>query len=164
MSRNENEEEKTWIGLIDESVHTFDDVDIGDIEAVSRDFVVVKRGFVNVHYYYIPINKVEGWDGHVLWLKITEEEVKRNYERDLIPDPTRYYIKDYPAYNTSHYPELTLIPSRYTRPIYPSIDSIINSAKTAPITDVPIIHKCDICGSSGFKTEDELSYHVRSTH
>jgi hypothetical protein len=60
ISRNENEEEKTWIGLIDESVHTFDDVDIGDIEAVSRDFVVVKRGFVNVHYYYIPINKVEG--------------------------------------------------------------------------------------------------------
>jgi hypothetical protein len=89
ISRNENEEEKTWIGLIDESVHTFDDVDIGDIEAVSRDFVVVKRGFVNVQYYYIPINKVEGWDGHVLWLKITEEEVKRNYERDLIPDPTR---------------------------------------------------------------------------
>jgi hypothetical protein len=85
---------KTWIGLIDESVHTSDDVDIGDIDAVSRDFIVVKRGFVNVHYYYIPISKVEGWDGHVLWLKITEEEVIRNYERDLTPDPTRYYVKD----------------------------------------------------------------------
>jgi hypothetical protein len=31
---------------VDESVHTFDDVDLGDIEAVSRDFVVVKRSFV----------------------------------------------------------------------------------------------------------------------
>jgi hypothetical protein len=89
---------KTWIALIDESVHTSDDSDIGDIEAVSRDFIVVKRGFVNIHYYYIPISRVEGWDGHVLWLKITEDEVKKNYERDARPDPTRYYVKDYPMY------------------------------------------------------------------
>jgi hypothetical protein len=40
------EKKKTWIGLIDESVHTSDDIDIGDIDAVSKDFVVVKRGFV----------------------------------------------------------------------------------------------------------------------
>jgi len=56
-----------------------------------------------------------------------------------------------------------MIPSRYTRPIYPGIGTV-TSTKTAPISDVPIIHKCDICGSSGFKTEDELSYHVRTTH
>jgi hypothetical protein len=74
-NEEEQEKKKTWIGLIDESVHTSDDIDIGDIDAVSRDFVVVKRGFVNVHYYYIPISKVEGWDGHVLWLKITEKEL-----------------------------------------------------------------------------------------
>ncbi|MGH9952355.1 MAG: hypothetical protein ACRD5J_12055 [Nitrososphaeraceae archaeon] len=55
-----------WVSLINESVQASKDVDIGDIEAVSRDFVVVKRGFVNTHYYYVPINKVEGWDGHVL--------------------------------------------------------------------------------------------------
>jgi hypothetical protein len=35
-----------WVDLINESVHTVDDIDIGDIDAVSRDFVVVKRGFV----------------------------------------------------------------------------------------------------------------------
>ncbi len=51
----------SWVDLINESVHTSDDIDIGDIEAVSRDFVVVKRGFVNVHYYYILSAGVEGW-------------------------------------------------------------------------------------------------------
>ena len=71
-------EPKSWIQLINESVHTSDDIDIGDIDAVSRDFIVIKRGFINVHHYYIPINKVEGWDGNVLWLKITESEVKAN--------------------------------------------------------------------------------------
>ena len=43
------------IELVNESVHTTDDIDIGDIDAVSRDFIVVKRGFVNMHYYCIPI-------------------------------------------------------------------------------------------------------------
>lgn len=32
-----------WIQLINESVHTSNDIDIGDIDAVSRDFVVIKR-------------------------------------------------------------------------------------------------------------------------
>jgi hypothetical protein len=33
-----------WTDLIGESVHTSDDQDIGDIEAVGRNFIVVKRG------------------------------------------------------------------------------------------------------------------------
>lgn len=36
-----------WTDLLNKSVHTSDDQDIGDIEAVNREFVVVKRGFVN---------------------------------------------------------------------------------------------------------------------
>ena len=65
-----------WTDLINESVHTADDEDIGYIEAVSKD-IIVKRGFVNVRRYYIPIHKVEGWGDNVLWLKITEEQVKK---------------------------------------------------------------------------------------
>jgi len=82
---------------------------IGDIDAVSRDFIVVKRGYINIHYYDIPISKVEGWDGHVLWLKINEDELKRNYQRGIIPDPSRYYVKDYPYYNATYYPEIVII-------------------------------------------------------
>lgn len=60
--------------MINQSVHTADDVDVGDIDALSRDFIVVKRRYLNEHYNYIPITKVEGWDGEVLWLKIKEDE------------------------------------------------------------------------------------------
>jgi hypothetical protein len=102
---------RDWISLINESVHTSDDIDIGDIYAVSRNFVVVKKGFVNVHYYYIPVTRVEGWDSNVLWLKVTEKEVKEKYERDIIPDPNNYYVKDYPYYNT-YFRSLSLIPSK----------------------------------------------------
>ena len=37
---------QTWTDLINGSVYTSDDVDIGDIEVSSRVFIVVKRGFV----------------------------------------------------------------------------------------------------------------------
>lgn len=142
-----------WIDLINESVHSYDDVDIGDIDAVSRDFIVVKRGFVNVHYYYIPISKVEGWDGHVLWLKITEDEVKRNYERDTLPDPSRYFVKDYPGY-TAVYPEVTVIAPRYARPVYTTKDTTPREMR---------VYKCELC-SNTYRSEDQLSSHVASKH
>ena len=156
-----------WLDLINESVHTSDDIDIGDIEAVSRDFIVVKRGFVNVHYYYIPITKVEGWDSHVLWLRITENEVKANYERDKIPNPSHYYVKDYPTYTTAYYPELIMLPPRYIRPVYGttappySLRTEEITAKTEP--SIQDAYVCDLCNTS-FKTEEELSNHVGSQH
>lgn len=74
-----------WRDTLNESVHTSDDQDIGDVEAVNTDFLVVRRGYVNVHRYYIPVSKVLGWDGNVLWLFVPEEKVKANYERDIVP-------------------------------------------------------------------------------
>jgi hypothetical protein len=146
----------SWIDLIDESVHTYDDIDIGDVDAVSRDFVVVKRGYINVHYYYIPMSKVEGWDGHILWLKITEEKVKRDYERGAIPDPSRYYVKDYPGYFTSDYPELRVISPRYARPVYTAKD-------TTASPEYMRSYRCDLC-STTYTSEDELSSHVAAKH
>jgi hypothetical protein len=147
------EKKKSWIDLINESVHTIDDVDIGDIDAVSRDFIVVKRGFVNVHYYYIPIGKVEGWDGNVVWLKVPEEYIKKNYERDAVPDPSRYYVKDFPGY-TAIYPEVEVILPKYSRPVY--------TAKNTTPEDFRV-YLCELCRTA-FDTEDDLSRHVSTSH
>jgi hypothetical protein len=70
------------IDLTQESVHTNDNKDIVDIEAMNKNSIVVKRGFRDIHYYCIPISKVERWDGHVLCLKINEDRAKSNYQRD----------------------------------------------------------------------------------
>lgn len=137
-----------WIDLINEPVHTVDDIDIGDIDAVNIDFIVVKRGFVNVHYYYIPIHRVEGWDGHVMRLKL-ESEAKSKYEKDIVPDPSGYYVKDYPYYAATNYPELLIIQPRHKRPVF-----------TAPSTsDMPAVYKCDLCDTT-VQSGEELSKHV----
>ncbi|HZA06180.1 MAG TPA: hypothetical protein VE619_00630 [Nitrososphaeraceae archaeon] len=43
--------------MINESVHTSDDIDIGDIDAISRDFVAVRRGFVKYITIIFPLPK-----------------------------------------------------------------------------------------------------------
>jgi hypothetical protein len=50
MGSKEEATIKNWTELINKSVHSADDIDIGDIEAVGRDLIVVKRGFINIHY------------------------------------------------------------------------------------------------------------------
>jgi hypothetical protein len=140
--------------MINQSVHTADDVDVGDIDALSRDFIVIKRGYLNEHYYYVPITKVEGWNSNVLWLNVSEKEVKTNYERKIVPDPSRYYIKDYPLYSTQ-FAELKLIPPKYERP----------DGSAATIIHPGDLKKygCALCEKT-FKTEQELSRHVASAH
>ena len=115
ITHNNNTSKKKWEDMINQSVHTTDDVDIGYIDALSHDFIVVKRGYLNEHYYYIPITKAEGWDGKLLWLKIKEDEAKSKYERQIVPDPSRYYIQGYSEYSTT-FPELKTIPPKYEKP------------------------------------------------
>ncbi len=146
-----------WVDLLNESVHTSDDQDIGDIEAVNREFIVVKRGFVNVHRYYIPADKIDGWDGNVLWLKISEEEIKRKYQRDdAVPDPTRYLIKDYESfYRYTVYPPIGWTPARYAPLPYPM--------PPASSYEQPLAYKCDLCDTT-FSDDHELNKHVSTSH
>lgn len=148
-----------WVELLNESVHTSDDVDIGDVEAVNREFVVVKRGYVHVHRYFIPASKIEGWDGNVLWLKIPEADVTQKYQNDnAIPDPSRYLTKDYENYYAyGVYPPVGWLPIRYSVPSYPV------PTTTTATHEQPLVFKCDLCGST-FRTDEEYGEHVKTSH
>lgn len=120
---------------------------------------MIKRGFVSVHYYYIPISKVDSRDGNVLWLKIDEDEIKRKYEHSIEPDSYRHYVKDYPYYAPSYYPVsynpiLPIIPSRYLAP---------SKYKPTIEKETSNIIQCDLC-QTPFNTEDELNIHILEKH
>lgn len=67
--------------------------EIGEVEAVSKDEIVIKKGKRSGKYYYIPVDKVEGWDGHDVYLTITEDEAKQ-FEKKAKPDKSDYFTKD----------------------------------------------------------------------
>ena len=151
----------SWTDLIGESVHTSDDQDIGDIEAISRNFIVVKKGLIHVHRYYIPLHRVEGWDGKVIWLKISEGDVKINYQRDTPPDPYNYHYSSAPTVDPSNVVRrfqinMPKIPPRGSeeRPF------LVPQERT---TQEEPVFLCNLC-SITFKSDDELSNHVEATH
>jgi hypothetical protein len=116
--------------------------------------------------------QVEGWNGKVLWLKINEETVNSKYQRnDLHPDPSRYYLKNHPAYNKNDLSEVKTIPSKIAEPAYSfeypvttieNNDNANNSEQNFS-KDHPKF-KCDLCDKTNFKSEDELSNHIKSNH
>jgi hypothetical protein len=130
-----------WSDLLNESVHTSDDEDIGDIEAVNRNFIVVKRGWSNVHRYYIPASKVDAWDGSVLWLNVPEQTVKSNYERNTVPDTGRYMVKGHEDEYKGDYPEIRTSPVRYALPTYPTTS-----------TEELSIYRCPLCETQSAST------------
>jgi len=104
--------------------------------------------------FYIPINKIEWWDGNVL-AKNNRESGKENYERNILPDPKQYYIKNYPDYDTSfvgYYSSVPVIPPKYS-------DYSQYIKETTPQENVPMIYKCDLCNDA-FNSEDELDKHM----
>jgi hypothetical protein len=87
----EGQEKKKWIDLVGQSVHTADDHDLGNIEAVGNDSIVVRRPLlagVHIHYYYIPFINTEGWDGDIVWLKLSRHQADRDTMHRIQPSIT----------------------------------------------------------------------------
>ena len=61
------------------SVHTKNGDLLGIIESAGDDHLVVKKNIRNVIYYRIPKHRCERWDGHALWLNITERQACKKY-------------------------------------------------------------------------------------
>jgi hypothetical protein len=96
----------------------------------------------------------------VAWLKISEE-VKTNYERNTTPDPYYYHYSSAPTVepaNVVHRFQINMpeIPPRAQEesPFLVSQEYSAQEERKFP---------CNLCGGT-FKSEDELSRHVDTTH
>lgn len=151
----DNKDNQTsYINLINESVHTQDDKDIGDIYAVSKYFLVVKKGYINIHYYYIPHEKVEGWDSNVIWLNISEKEAEK-YKKDEFPNPHKYYVKG--TKNESMHPPPTVnqIPAKFR--------TLSQEYAVTEDNEDADRYQCDLCDTI-FTTDGELENHIMEIH
>jgi hypothetical protein len=108
------------------------------------------------------VKRVEGWDGRVLWLNVTEDEVKSSYERDRTPDSSTYYMEAHPDYSGLAAPPEYSFPSPF--PHIPLKLSRYEKEVKVPAGDVPRVYNCPLCNEI-FQSEEELGNHVeRSAH
>ena len=121
----------------------------------------VKKGLINVHRYYVPLHRVEGWDGKVVWLKISEEAVKTNYKRDAVPGPYNYHYSSAPTVDASNVVRRFQINMPQIPPRAQEERPFLVSQQSSEQEERVLV--CNLC-SAAFETDDELSRHVESSH
>ena len=76
-----------WEEIIHKRVKTTDNVDIGDVEKVGNEFIVVREGVAKIHLYYIPKSYINNYDGSALYVDAPSGLVSAKFERDTEPTP-----------------------------------------------------------------------------
>jgi hypothetical protein len=76
-----------WEEVIHKHVRASDNVDIGDIEKVGNEFIVVREGVAKIHLYYIPKSYINNYDGSSLYVDAPSGLVSAKFERDTEPTP-----------------------------------------------------------------------------
>jgi hypothetical protein len=52
------------------------DADLGEIQEILGEYILTQKGKIDKDKFYIPKNLLERFDGHAIYLRVTEEEVK----------------------------------------------------------------------------------------
>ena len=75
----------SWDEIIHKHVRAADNVDLGDVDKVGNEFIVVREGFAKVHLYYIPKKYIIKYDGSSLWLNLSSTLASSKFERKNEP-------------------------------------------------------------------------------
>ena len=70
-----------WEDVIKKEARGLNDVDFGEVEGISAEYVITKKGVASKDRFFLPMDKVVRFDGSKLHFNITEEEADR-YKRD----------------------------------------------------------------------------------
>jgi hypothetical protein len=90
-----------WDQLIHKHVRTTDNVEVGYVERIGNEFVVVREGVSDVHIYYVPKTYIRDYDGSQLWIDAPSGLVRSIFEREAEPtaEELRALANDAPRYN-----------------------------------------------------------------
>ena len=78
-----------WSDVIKKEARGSNDEDLGEVQEVGENYVLVQRGMINKDKFYIPRDMVESYDGDVLRFSITEEDAKSRFLGDYPPSSSR---------------------------------------------------------------------------
>jgi hypothetical protein len=74
-----------WDEIIHKHVRTSDNVEVGYVERIGNEFIVVREGVSDVHIYYVPKTYIRDYDGSQLWIDAPSGLVRSKFEREGEP-------------------------------------------------------------------------------
>ena len=71
-----------WNDVLKKEARGIDDEDLGEVQEVQGNYVLVQKGIINKEKFYIPKDQAESYDGDVLRFKISQEDLNQ-YQHEL---------------------------------------------------------------------------------
>jgi hypothetical protein len=76
MPNNSNSELSTNI-IKKEAKGLGENIDLGEVQDVSKEYIITQRETIDKEKFYIPKNLFDHFDGNTVYFKLTEKEAKR---------------------------------------------------------------------------------------
>ena len=94
---------RIWKTIKGKSVRTNDGKDIGKIKEISENHLQIEQGKVHKHSFWIPKYVADAFDGKVLWLLLSEEEVRGRYQYGAEPPAQENYTNEFEHFRKTQY-------------------------------------------------------------
>src|SRR5688572_9935464 len=72
-------DEIPWNEIIKKEARGIDDAEFGEIQGVDSEYVLTQKGIIDKEFFSLPKNLAQGYDGDIVWFKLTEEEARNSY-------------------------------------------------------------------------------------
>jgi len=74
-----------WDALIKKEARDIDNEEIGEVQEVTQDYLLVEKGLINKEKFYIPRNLVASYNGTTLIFSMTFQDLKNKFLRASPP-------------------------------------------------------------------------------
>ena len=94
---------RIWKTIKGKKVKTSDGKDIGEIKNISENHLLLEQGKVHKHRFWIPKYVADAFDGKILWLVLSEEEVRGRYQYGVEPSTQENYANEFEQFRKTPY-------------------------------------------------------------
>ena len=81
-----------WKDVLKKEARGKNDEDLGEVQEIINNYILVQRGIINKEKYYIPQSQVESYDGHILRFQITEDDLNKYAGNEDPPSIKEQYV------------------------------------------------------------------------
>ena len=75
-----NSSDIDWNDVIKKEARGINDEDLGEVQEVQSNYVLVQRGIINKEQFYLPKDQAESYNGTVLNFRISKSDLKSRYK------------------------------------------------------------------------------------
>lgn len=91
-----------WEQLKGKKVKTNDGHGVGEIKEIAQNYIRLEKGIVNKDKSWVPKYLVDAYDGKVLWLVISNDDLGRGYSYTTEPNAEQH-THDFKAFKATPY-------------------------------------------------------------